>query len=249
MADLYNNCRCYYELEDSSGTDATGNGNTLTETGSGITHPACKVSNGIDFTYATDANARATCASNSFNNLTGAFTLAGWVLFDTITGNTQCVFGKSTFSGTNHQYGVYRSSGGSALRGFVSADGSSTTNIDASFGDPTVDVAYFVVLRFTGSQLKFDVWNSSWGVSTPISASAPSSQTGAPFHIGAANGSDSLGHDGWMDQVGLWNYSIDDTERDFLLNSGSGRTWASIVATYGAPAVSTSDAKLIIRGA
>lgn len=111
---------------------------------------------------------------------------------------------------------------------FGSADGtanSAQVNADA-FGAPSAGTWYFVVCQWNGSNLTIQVNNG-----TANSAALASIYNGtAPWMIGYR--ADSLfPMNGNVDEVVLYSRALSADEREWLYNSGTGRTYSEVVPT------------------
>jgi hypothetical protein len=202
---LQDNLIAYYDLENT--TDASGNGNTLTNTGS-VAFSAAKIDNGAVF---DGSNKRLGVTSNNLSfDYNGDYTWAWWININVHTGYG---WDHWTTTGAGRRPIFARGSGSvwdMYCGGFSGVNIISTTLSTSTW--------YFFVLVKTGSNWELFRDNTSIGTATSGSAS----YSGNQFAIGAA--ADSFGGNGnnTIDGFGLWNKAMDSTERSQLWNSGNG---------------------------
>lgn len=203
----------YWSLE-SDGTDATGRGNTLTN--SGATFTTGKVNNGVDlesgdsdYLYIAD---NPDVSSGNVN-----FTATAWVKFETVISSAVIL---NKFNDTADREYLLRVSG-TSLQWLWSTNavGGRVDLTATTFGAVSTGTWYFVEAGHNAST------NQTWisvNAGTRDTASASGGNDGAAaFEIGR-QGNASNYHDGLVDEVGIWKRVLSEAEIDELYNSGTG---------------------------
>lgn len=94
---------------------------------------------------------------------------------------------------------------------------------------------YFFIASYTASSDELALWVNG---DSPVTATAPAPQgTGtAQFRIGAsAVSGDERYYDRWVDEVGFAMHAATSGDRDYLYNSGAGKSCASILSDSAPP--------------
>ncbi len=233
----------YWAMEEATGANAVDSVGTSTLTahnGTGsIISEAGKVANGRTLAVANGQYFEAAdSAALSTGNID--FSVALWtnLTAKTVGG----LVGKG--SGSNLEYGLLYHAIADRFRLYISsADGlTNFTSVNAdTLGAPSIDTWYFIVAWHdaTANTINIQVNN---GTADSAGYSAGSYDSTETFYIGNVLG-DFI--DGTVDEVGFWKKVLTPTEITWLYNSGSGRSYADIVAEAGGPPASTTDGKII----
>jgi hypothetical protein len=157
------------------------------------------------------------------------FTIAAWVNLES-KGAFRFIVAKDGGVGIR-EYSFGYNAGSDRFVFNVSPDGTALTTVTANnLGSPAVATAYFIV-----------VWHDASANTITIqvndgTANAAAHTTGVfdgatAFQVGAQGSS--LSMDGLIDEVGFWKRVLTAGERTWLYNSGSGRSYADLVAGVG----------------
>jgi len=227
---LADNLVAYYSQEDTTGTDATGRGNTLTAVNT-PTSVLGIVGNGVSYASASSQyQTRADNADLSMGDID--FTIAGWLKATTLPGAAS-LFGKWHSSGgaTPKEYWV--GTVGTTLAFYVSSDGSAQTNIN--FGTTLATATWYFVVAWHDSVGNTINITANDGTVASASYSSGVFDGTSPFRLGAM-ASDNNYQNGILDEVGVWKRVLSAAEITELYNAGSGRDYAYIAAAAGQPA-------------
>ncbi len=207
----------YWKLDESSGnaSDATGNGHTLTNTGTAAYNPGL-INNGIDL-----GNNNSTKYLSNGSNLGyggGVWSMSGWVkAYSTQHQQISRVLWISDVSTFDVMDIYYDSTNqfiwGERLRSNVVGDG-----ISYSLNLPTSTYTH-VALTYDGTTVNFYVNGTSVGTT----ASSGNGISG--ISSGAAIGADNTGANlisGIIDEVGMWSRALSSSEISALYNGGVG---------------------------
>jgi hypothetical protein len=214
---LTDNIAAYWKFDESSGnaSDATGNGKTLTNTGT-VGYSAGKINNAADF-GATNSGKYFIISDNlSFQN---AMSYSFWFNCTTdisSTGNQYILLDNRTTGAIAYIQILYRNQSGTRTLRFVSGD--NITGYDINMG--------------TGTWYHIVGTRSSSG-STTLYVNGSSVATGSSGGVsGGANwcvvGDDSGGGgrtQGLIDACGVWNRELTSSEVTELYNSGTGKQY------------------------
>lgn len=216
----------YWKLDESSGnaSDATGNGYTLTNTGT-ATYTTGKINNCVNF--GTANTSKYLTISNNLGITSGACSISCWVKLNTeISSGTYGIVEKG--NATDHvQYIIAYEYNGGTRRLVFNRQRQNLSNNTVTY-NVTLGTAnwYHVVLTYDGTTLKGYVDGSSVG--TPLATSG----TGAS---GGINRTDigwtdmySSGSYGSLlaDECGIWNASLTADEVAKIHNAGRGNQYS-----------------------
>lgn len=216
----------YYDFEDASGNllDNVGS-NDLTETGGAVASVAGKVDNARDFSGGTAHFAGADAA---VYDLAGDSTIAVWVKLASKAGD-MAVFAKQDFApGVQYSYRLFYRQLADRWRWSVSDDGDgATTEVDAeTYGSPQIGQWALIVVRHRNGE--------NIGISVNAGAENTAAHTTgifdgtALFTVGAGNQGIGEWFGAPIDELGIWNRVLTDTEVAFLYNNGSGRAFVEV---------------------
>lgn len=201
----------FYKLDDT--TDASGNGNTLTNNGS-VTFSSGKIGNAAVLTNGTLSN-----NSLDFNGL-GGLSVSAWVKVNNNNSGSWCFI--SRFSDYNGGQLFFGNDGGnsSSLRAILNVNGSFCT-LETSNHNVFDGNWHFVTLNFDGQNMKMYVDGQVQGTQAAVGTISNSS---ASFVIGgsAQESYPTAPFNGEIDAVGIWNRALTESEITELYNSGSG---------------------------
>lgn len=221
----------FWNFDESSGDAADALGvNTLTNNNT-ATFTTGLIGNCADLELGSSQSfSRTDTASLDFS---GDFSWAGWVNVESLPATEMGLISK-TDSGILRSYNIaITSSGdGTTLKGFVSADGT-TTNRRQSTSNAAIlsagDIGNWVHLAAT-----FDVDTGAWVLyrnGSSVAATASDGGTVAsifnsanPFQVGASNavGVNNNFFDGKIDMWGVWNSTLSAADITSLYNAGAG---------------------------
>jgi hypothetical protein len=217
---LTNNIVAYWKLDESSGdaSDATGNGNTLTNTN--VTYNAGIINNGATFSSITNTLLHADNASLS---ITGAMTINVWFKFAhaTPTQAYNVLVNKYTAAGSQRSYQFYLTYSGGAyyMSWYVSANGASAGGLDYLMSNMGTGWHMYTVSLTPSTNMKFYLDGTLLNTYTTSIPSGIYDGT-AIFYVGN-NVPDGFA-DGTIDELGLWSRALTDAEVTSLYNSGAG---------------------------
>lgn len=231
---LSTNLTRHYSLEEASGSRVDDvAADTLTDVNT-VTQATGKIGNAAQFTAANfEALSHADDATYSTGDID--FCFAAWSYLDTIHNGT--ILSKYQISGNQREYLLYYNQNDHATNNrfslSVSNNGTTITTVDANnFGAASTATWYYVIAWH-------DSVNNQIGISVNDSTPNTTAHTTgvfdgtAVFNIGyLLNGAAQVyPYNGRTDQVAYWkNYIPNSTERTWLYNSGTGRTYAEIAA-------------------
>jgi len=207
----------YYKFE-SDGTDSHDNGYDLTLVNV-PTFVIGEVGNAIDFEASSDQRANNT----AFNDLNGAdkFTLMCWFKGETVTG-THTIIGQFTSTNTTQSNWLIQIQG-SQLKTYTT---SSTTWDNAIITTNTpfsVDTIYHLRVTYDLTQSTELDRVKYWVDGTLIANSDKTVESGTQPSVLLSNdidlqfgawGAGYSDFDGWIDEAGLWDYVLTDSEAD-----------------------------------
>jgi hypothetical protein len=223
----------YYSMEDAANgnaADAHGS-NTLTDNALNVGSATGKVSNARDFEKGLNAYLYA--ASNaSLQTGDDNFSFACWINVESFN-DSQVVAGK----GDSEWYINFGTGAGNDDIRFVTRN---TTVV--TWGTPLSTATWYFVAGGYNTTAN-DIWISVNG-DMPVTNTENTGPTadGVEFRIGQYPGGGALHFDGLIDEAGFWKRDIR-SDLSWLYNSGSGRSYADIVAEQGG----ATPAYLVIR--
>lgn len=225
---LQTNCTAFWEFETTSWLDATGNGSTLTGTGSPTT-AAGKVGNAVSIpTINTDY---LSCASNT-NLLNGgsSFSVAGWINSSGSSVGILAYFNKDNNSFGQREWGIGTRFTSSNVFSFTLFNTSTTQfNCDSLV---TVSSGFHQIVgtfdSSTGAALIY-VDGSVSGGGVTVTGTMQSTAS-APFSVGRTVSGAPFGVGTLVDQVGFYKGRIlSASDVTALYNSNSGLSWAAML--------------------
>jgi hypothetical protein len=203
-AGLRNGLQAFYKLDDT--TDASGNGNTLTNNNS-VTFSSGKIGNAAVF----NGSNRLTTSSN-ISIGSSDFSISSWVNFSSL-GNSIINLIMATNAGLALYYA--KSWYGTVDKLVVSKYG--VSNQREEYWVPNLSQWYHIAVTRSGSDMKVFINGSDLGTTTnneAYSQSAPLQIGGEPYTM--------TSYDVSVDAVGIWNRALTESEITELYNSGSG---------------------------
>lgn len=218
----------YYDAEGAGGTPLVDVHGTydLTETSGTIDTATGKVGAARDFeaTAETEYFTAATNAVVEFGD--EDFTIALWVKPESTAAIVDFV---SKFDNSNYLIGE----GGDAKPRFLVRNAGDTANITVT---STVVMSpatwYFIVARHDATADTIDITVGDAGTlttSSPQTVTGGISNEATAFAIGARP-TPTVYTDGILDEIGIWSRKLTSDEMTWLYNTGSGRSYANIVA-------------------
>lgn len=219
---LIDNIVAYWKLDESSGNavDSTGNGYTLTNTGS-MAYAAALINNGAN----PDANGKYLSNSSvlGFTNTTN-FSISFWVKLASDNTNDRDMFALWQNGNPTGWYfrGLYEYNGGTRrLRFFRSGSTVTFLDINGNIGDNTW---YHIVFTYNGSSGAMKLYKNV-ATTTTGGASTGTGNVGVStqFNLTDTAGSGFAATiNGLVDETGVWNKVLSDAEVTELYNGGAG---------------------------
>jgi len=210
--DLYSdaNLQGYWRLE-ADGTDSSGNGNTLTASGS-PTHATGKFGNGVDLEASSSQYYAIADGSQTGLDVTGDFTISTWIKRESI-GSFQAIVTKDDIS--DRQIEFYLDSNNKVVIAYEDTVAGRTT-LTTTNALTTTGVWFHVVARVdisTGVPEVF-VDGTKWTGVTSGGGTTAIVSGAADFMIGARDnaGGIDLFFDGMIDDVAIWDRALTDEE-------------------------------------
>lgn len=204
---LSTNLVAYYKLDESSGnaTDSSGNGKTLTNTGT-ITYATGKINNGAtnNGTGTKRLNGTMTGLTSSSNNT--------WSLWYKPSGHTGYIIDQNPDSG-NCRLIIYNDGDGARL--FANGN-------EVDGGAMTLGTWYFIVATKSNTSWELFVNGTSKGTTTTGGLSYPNDSTFSILNAKEAGGAPM---NGTIDEVGVWDRVLNLTEIRQLYNNGTGQQY------------------------
>lgn len=224
---LQTNLTAFWSLENTSWTDDTGNGSTLTATGSPTsdsTAPAV-VGNYAAF----PGSAYLSVADNTNIDADGgSFSISIWV-YAGGTANQNGFVGKGSTGFGNEEWGLgHRFTSANVWSFQVYDSGSNPTRAEDTVAHAT-NTWVHLVGTFDGSSKGLVLYKNGSSVGTATAGVAVNS-TANPFHIGRNGfGGSGLNSGNRIDQVGFWKGRVlSSSDAMALYNSGSGLSYAAM---------------------
>jgi hypothetical protein len=221
----------YYSLDEASGNilDAHGS-NDLTDTNTVGASATAKQGTSRDFESSNDEFG--VIADNADMSL-GAdtpFTWAGWARNEQDFQASTDILAKGT-AGNGMAYCVYLS-GGFRFTLMVGNGSSNQTVSDNTVFPTPANTWFFVVAKHdpVANLLKIKIND---GTEVTAAWSGGTQNEGGSFRLGGSLGENGVAWDGLLDEWGFWKKATSDAEDTWLYNSGSGRSYADIVAEGG----------------
>jgi hypothetical protein len=200
---LLSDLLAYWNLDNNSWLDSSGNGRTLTSN-NGVGNSSGIINNGAIFDSSNWLKA------NSNITFGASATICAWVKTTTDEGY-RVIFASNENEENNFQ-AVFNPSGQIYFEG----GGVGPITSSASYND---DSWHFVVLKYGSGTIELSIDNVSIGTE---SYTYPSYDVG--FFIGANNNGDST-YIGRIDEVGAWSRALTGAEITSLYNAGAGKTY------------------------
>jgi len=217
---ITDNLSAFYEFE--SGTlenDSTANGFTLTNTGT-VTSVTGKVGNGASFT--APGTQELSRASTALLQPGPDFTIACWFKTSTFVAGGICV---KDDVGSNRQWNL-NTNADTTLSCFTFDSVSGNDGVGTSA--LTTNTWYFLVFSYDSATKKCSIyWNDNTGNTSAGLTNGIKTNGTSAFEIGNRGGT--LDLTGIVDQLGFWQRVLTSTERTYLYNGGTGRTYAELV--------------------
>jgi hypothetical protein len=233
-AQLASSLTSFWEMGEVSGTRSDSHGtNHLTDNNT-VTQAVGKVGSAAHFTRASSEYL--SIADNATLSVGGiSFTWAGWVYIDAIAaGDWMNIIGKEGASASVTDYGLRYTTADSINRFTFFIGGSSYSVIQAdAFGAASTATWYFIVAWHDTSNNTINIQVNNGTIDSVARSAAPVDGTSA-LHIGSM-GSAGPGRywDGRIDQFGFWRRTLTSTEKTWLYNGGTGRTYDEVLAEDG----------------
>lgn len=220
---LRTNLEGWWELDDdNTWADSTGNGNSLTESGTVTTNTGI-IGDGAEFTNAANQSLFIASSPANFNS-TNEFTISLWVNFDTLTAGMIIA---AMWTSSNRRFRIIYSAVMDTFQLTISSDGSVAQTIYSTFQNLTITAStwYHIVLSIKGEQINFHVNNQRENYTSLIG----SIYTGgtSEFTIGNESSTSSDAVDGIIDQVGFWSRILSPEEINYLYNDGTARAYSA----------------------
>jgi len=220
------NLVAFWELNESSGTRADSAGsNDLTDVNT-VTSAVGKQGNAAEFVIGNDEYL--SIDDNADLGYSGDFSVAGW-FYRGSSGNPDYLMGKGSdvFAENEWLMRTVFESTGIQLRAVVFNTAGSSTIVKVN-QDLTANTWYFFTLTFTAATnaitLSINAGTRATGSRSGVARKAH------PFRIGKFGGN-AQRWGGRVDEVGFWKRPLTTADEAWLYNSGTGRTYAEIVAT------------------
>ena len=228
---LQNNCTAFWEFENTSWTDATGNGTTLTAVGS-PTSVSGKVGNAASL--GNSANALTANSNTNISAGGGSFSIAAWVnTGGAPPGNNTILFNKDLGTFSNREWGFASRFSGSNRWSFSCYNTGSTefaALATAGSGDVSSGWHYLVGTYNSGSKaLVFYLDGSVTGSGATLTGTLGSSAS-ATLNFGRTGTNTPTSINPYLvDQAGFWkNRILSASDVTALYNGGSGLSWAAM---------------------
>lgn len=219
----------YYSCEDTSGTDATGNGNTLTANGT-VTNNTGKVANNVELTGAVaDRLGRLSTANLSMGDID--FTIDFWIYLDT-KGAQRYAVSKWTDSGTQ-EYSILYNNTGDRFEFYIA--NFAKVVAATTFGSPSIATWYYIACYHDAAADSIGISVNNGAFNTAATAGSFPGLNSQQFAIGAPKGgSNNSGTlDGRLDEVSIWKEKLAAGDFTTRYNAGAGTSYADITAAAG----------------
>jgi concanavalin A-like lectin/glucanase superfamily protein len=225
---LTTDLQAFWELEEASGTrDDAHSTNDLADNNT-VTSGTGKVGTAASFASAnSEFLSIADNAPLSGGNVD--FTICAWVKMASKTGYQAFVAKTGGSENAEYELGYDQPADRFAFQATGDANWANKSSaIDAVLGSPSTGTWYFLIGYHDAATDVVGVRINN-GSATTAALTIGVSNTNASFRIGSWDGNFSF-VDGLVDQVGFWRRLLTSDEQTWLYNSGSGRSYADIVA-------------------
>ncbi len=212
---LWNGVQGKWKLANTTYTDSSPNGNTLTA----LNTPTATTGHGGGSNLATHfAGASAqdlyiTDANQVGLDITGNFTATGWIYLDSVASYNNSIFKKLSSPAGHYSYDSYVNHATSKIEFRLSNDG---TSLFYCIGATTISAGkwYFVAMTYDGSYQRIYLYCSSGcpngvdtnGASNPMAYSGGIYNSDSDFRISAG------AFDGRLDDITIWNRALSASE-------------------------------------
>lgn len=229
-ATLPTNLVSYWELEEESGTRADVVGTSCGGSGCDLDDNATvlfgtgKQGNAADFEK--DTSEYLSHVDHADLSITGAFSISGWWKPETISGS-DIFASKWKDNSPNRSWVIDYQTGGPRL--LMSPNGDNPLTVVTSTEDLSAGNWYHIVATFEPST-EMAIWVNNVVTVNTTSIPATIHDNSSQFRIGSAEifgGSVSAYSDGLIDEVGIWDKVLSDSEISDLFNSGAGLPYFS----------------------
>lgn len=224
---LQTNCTAFWEFENTGWTDATGNGTTLTATGSPTSSNTAPALVGNYSAYSGSAYLSAASNSN-ITTSNGSFSAQMWIYTTSPMGSV--AFGKGAGGFGNQEWSLGIRFSGSNLWSFTHYDSSSTvTNADDSTTFATSTWVHLVA-TYNSATKGMVLYRNATSVGTNTAANQVNSTANA-LSVGQSSfGGGGVPSGTRIDQCGFWKGRILSAgDVTALYNSGAGLSWAAML--------------------
>lgn len=157
-------------------------------------------------------------------------TLLSWVNFESLTASQAFmgVWGVGT-----ENFIVQKNTSGNFRFNLQTTDGFKVLEA-TTFGAPTTSTWYMVICEHDASGDLITIQVNNGTIDSLATGGAPVAIAGQEFTLGNLDVVDpTFGLDGLQDETGVWDRLLTAAEKTFLYNSGSGRSYAEVVAFSG----------------
>lgn len=205
---LIDNILSYWKLDETSGTrlDATDTNNDLSDTNTVGYTASAVINNAAVFVEANQERLQISDASQTGLDLTGSYTIAGWIYIN--TANIPFI---SKYNGSGHRSWAFQVRGDRIT--MYQGVSSNSHNVSMTIG---VGAWHHAVSTYDATSNRLYVDGSLVGTKTM----SGNDDSDSPFWIGCDDG------DAWsnanIDEVGIWTRALSLTEIQSLYNSGNG---------------------------
>lgn len=220
----------YWSLEEASGTRADAHGGHTLSDNNTVTSGTGKVGTAAQFTA---ANSESLSASDHDDfSINGDFSVLAWVKPSALGASTFRRVATKDDVGSNREWSLYISDGGNvvlevfdSVSGFIQASSSAITSDGNTWS--------CLISTYTAADKKARVYVNAGSEAVSAALTNGPGNTTSGFYIGTASDGSFQDMDGLIDEVGIWGKLLTSDERTWLYNSGSGRSYADIVAEAG----------------
>lgn len=214
---LTDNLQAYYTLDDVL-TDSTANDNDLTNVGS-AGYSAGIINNGISL---NGSSQYLTANDSASLSLTGDGTWSGWIKLDAEAGSRMVIGKGAGYDANQGYYFIYDGDANNLTMRF--AKSSAPLYFNASLNvDPLPSATLFYwVATYDASEGLVEFFKNGVSLGTVNSTPTAIEDSSTVLYIGADQPNTRYYLDGIMDEIGIWNRVLSDTEITDLYNSGDG---------------------------
>ena len=211
----------WWSLDEESGERVDSHGsNNLTDVNT-VLYGAGKRNNAGDFEVGTSEYLEiADNADLSFGD--EDVTFAGWVKLES-KGATRCWLGKRVDGGGALDYNLFFHNAGDDFR-FGAAGAAVEAN---NLGSPSLATWYFIVCWHDAAGNTINIQVNNGTADSAATGGTPINDGAGYFAIGA-EGRNGDYWDGLIDEVAVWNRVLTSGEKDWLYDSGAGRTYTEL---------------------